>query len=60
MVEGPTAPVAVELAIHAVRQSVQNERNLAAVAVPQAKAEVNFEGKGPSDPARGIIVDISV
>ncbi len=60
MVEGPTAPVAIEFAAQAIRQSLQHERNLAALTVPQEKAAVNFEGKGPSDPARGIIVDISI
>jgi len=60
MIGAPAAPVAIEFAQQAIRQSVQQERSIASVAIPEAKAAVNFEGRGPADPARGNVVDISV
>ena len=60
MIEAPAAPVAIEFAQQAIRQSLQHRRSIASVAVPEAKAAVDFEGRGPSDPARGSIVDISI
>lgn len=60
MIEAPAAPVAIEFAQQAIRQSLQHERNVASVAIPEAKAAVDFEGRGPADPVRGNIVDISV
>lgn len=60
MVEGPAAPVGVHFAQEAIRQSLQHDRNLAAVALPEQEKEADFEGKGPVDPSRGAIVDISV
>jgi len=60
MIEGPAAPVNVHMAMEAIRHSMQQERNVASVAIPLEKAAMDFEGKGPADPARGSVVDISV
>ncbi len=60
MIEGPAAPVGIHFTQEAIRQSLQHERNLAAVALPEQEKEADFEGKGPQDPVRGTIVDLSV
>jgi len=60
MIDSAAVPVGHQMAMDAIRQSLQHERNIAAVAMPEEKAATDFEGKGPSDPVRGAIVDISV
>ncbi len=60
MIEAPATPVGLHLAQEAIRHALQQERNLAALAIPLEKEKADFEGNGPSSPSRGNVVDISV
>lgn len=61
MADAVAAPVGTQMAVEAIRQNLQHERSVASLAVPEEKKVAEaFEGKGPVDPVRGAVVDISV
>lgn len=60
MINSATALGTVETAMLALRLAVQQERNVAAIALQEAANKPSFDGKGSSDPRLGKILDVSV
>lgn len=61
MADSLTAAPVTQVAMEAIRQNLQHERSVASLAVPEEKKVAeSFEGKGPVEPTRGTVVDISV
>lgn len=61
MADTLTAAPITHMAMEAIRQNLQHERTVASLAVPEEKKVAeSFEGKGPADPTRGTVIDISV
>jgi len=61
MADSVAAPVGTQMAMEAIRQNLQHERSVASLVIPEEKKVAeSFEGKGPVDPGRGTVVDISV
>ncbi|MBT4890230.1 MAG: hypothetical protein HON65_11830 [Rhodospirillales bacterium] len=58
MADISSTPGAIESNNLAVRQAVNQERDVAAIAQKEEEKEPDFEGTGPKDPHRGNIVDI--
>jgi len=53
-----STPGAIESSAFALRQAVNQERDVAAIAQKNEEKEPAFEGTGPKDPYRGNVVDV--
>jgi hypothetical protein len=60
MIDPAVTPGAIKTGMLALKMAVQQERDVAAVALREAAKTPAFDGKGSSDPHVGNVLDINV
>ncbi len=60
MIDPAMTPGAIKTGMLALKMAVQQERDVAAVALRQANEQPAFEGKGSANPHLGQVLDVSV